>query len=251
MKFKLNENEKVDDLQCKGLRIIQKNDGFKFGVDAVLLSNFATVKKNDNILDMGTGTGIIPILLAGKTMAKSITGLEIQEDMADMAKRSVDINNLGERVRIICGDIKESVEIFGPSSFNTVVSNPPYMSVGRGLVNPSDSKSIARHEILCTLEDIIRSSGKILVPGGQLAMVHRPHRLVDILYCMRMYGIEPKYMRFVHPSPYKKANLVLVKGYRGGNPELKMLDPLYVYDENGNYSKEINDIYGREEHDSE
>jgi len=244
----LNDNEVIDDLQYKGLKLIQKNDGFKFGIDAVILSHFLDVKKNDNIIDLGTGTGIISILLAGKTEAKSITGLEIQPDMAEMANRNVLLNSLEERVKIVCGDIRESVERFGCSKFNGVVTNPPYMSVGRGLVNPSDTKSIARHEILCTLEDIIRVSSKLLVPGGQFAMVHRPQRLVDILFLMRQYKIEPKFLRFVHPSPYKRANLVLVKGFRGGNPELKMMEPLYVYDENGRYSKEIDDIYHRGEY---
>jgi tRNA1(Val) A37 N6-methylase TrmN6 len=243
----INDNEVIDDLQYKGLKIIQKKDGFKFGIDAVILSNFLDVKKSDDIIDLGTGTGIIPILLAGKTEAKSIIGLEIQADMAEMANRSVILNSQNDRVKIVCGDIKESIERFGNSTFNCVVTNPPYMSVGRGLVNPSDTKSIARHEILCTLEDIIRLSSRLLVPGGQFAMVHRPQRLVDILFLMRQYKIEPKFLRFVHPSPYKRANLVLVKGFRGGNPELKMLEPLYVYDESGKYSKEIDEIYQRGE----
>lgn len=243
----INENEVIDDLQYKGLKIIQKKAGFKFGVDAVILSNFLSVKKNDDVIDLGTGTGIIPILLAGKTEAKSITGLEIQSDMAEMAKRSVLLNSQCDRVKIVCGDIKESIEQFGSSRFNCVVTNPPYMSVGRGLVNPSDTKSIARHEILCSLEDIIRVSSRLLVPGGQFAMVHRPQRLVDILYLMRHYKIEPKFLRFVHPSPYKRANLVLIKGFRGGNPELKMMEPLYVYDESGKFSKEIDEIYQRGE----
>ncbi|MDP4181694.1 MAG: tRNA1(Val) (adenine(37)-N6)-methyltransferase [Bacillota bacterium] len=247
MDILINENESIDDLQYKGLKIIQKNDGFKFGVDAVILSHFLDVKKNDHIIDLGTGTGIIPILIAGKTEARMITGLEIQQDMAEMAARSVKLNELDERVKIVCGDIKNSVEYFGGSKFNSVVTNPPYMSSGRGLVNPSDTKSIARHEILCGLEDVIRSAAKLLVTGGQMAMVHRPQRLVDILVLMRQYKIEPKFLRFVHPSPYKRANLVLIKGFRGGNPELKMIEPLYIYDEHGNYSKEINDIYNREE----
>ncbi|MCX7708863.1 MAG: tRNA1(Val) (adenine(37)-N6)-methyltransferase [Clostridia bacterium] len=246
MEIKLYDNERIDDLQYKGLRIIQKTDGFCFGVDAVLLANFAEVKNGDRVIDLGTGTGIIPLLLAGKTQAKEITGLEIQTEMAEMAARSIRLNDLEDKVRIVCGDIKRSVEEFGPSSFNSVVTNPPYMNHGGGLVNPSDMKAISRHEILCTLEDVIRSSSKLLVPGGQLAMVHRPERLVDILCLMRRYQIEPKYLRFVHPSPYKKPNLILIRGSRGGNPQLKMLDPLYVYDEKGNYSEEINRIYCRD-----
>jgi len=246
LEINLLDNERIDDLQYKGLRLIQKKDGFCFGVDAVLAANFAHVKKNDVVLDLGTGTGIISILLAGKTEAREITGLEIQPDMAEMALKSARLNNLHDRVKFICGDIKQSVELFGPSSVNVVVTNPPYMNKGGGLVNPSDSKALARHEISCTLEDVIKASSRLLVPGGQLAMVHRPERLVDIVYLMRSYGIEPKCLRFVHPSPYKKPNLILVRGTRGGNPQLKMMEPLYVYDENGNYSKEINEIYCRE-----
>lgn len=241
----LYENERIDDLQYKGLRLIQKKDEFCFGVDAVLLANFADVKKNDAVLDLGTGTGIIPILLAGKTEARSIVGLEIQTAMQEMACRSVKLNNLEQKITIVEGDIKNASRQLGLSKFNVVVSNPPYMNSGGGHVNPSNSKAIARHEILCTLEDVVRESSKLLKPGGQLAIVHRPERLADIIWHMRNFGIEPKYIRFVHPSPYKKANLLLIKGTRGGNPQLKMMDPLYVYDENGRYSDEINKIYCR------
>ncbi|MCX7923782.1 MAG: tRNA1(Val) (adenine(37)-N6)-methyltransferase [Clostridia bacterium] len=245
----VHDNERIDDLQYKGLKLIQKKDGFRFGVDAVLLANFADVKKGDAVIDLGTGTGIIAVLLAGKTQAKAITGLEIQPEVAEMASRSVKLNELEDRVSIVCGDIKDSLNSFGPSSFNVVVSNPPYMERERGLVNPSDTKAISRHEILCTLEDVVKNASKLLVPGGQLAMVHRPDRLVDIVWHMRKYGIEPKYLRFVHPSPYRKPNLLLIKGTRGGKPQLKMMDPLYVYDENGNYSDEINKIYCRDNSD--
>ncbi len=242
----LKENESIDDLQYKGLKIIQNKDGFRFGVDAVILANFSDVKKGDNVMDLGTGTGIISILIAGKTEAGSVTGLEIQPEFADMAARSVELNNLTGRVKILCGDLKNAIENFGASRYNVVVTNPPYMNMGGGLINPSDSKAIARHELLCSLEDVIRVSSKLLVPGGQFAMVHRPDRIADIIYLMRTYGIEPKFLRFVYPSPYKKANLLLIKGTRGGKPQLKMMTPLYVYDENGNFSKEINEIYCRE-----
>ena len=247
MDIGVHENERIDDLQYKGLRLIQKKDGFCFGIDAVLLANFADVKKGDRVIDLGTGTGIIPVLLAGKTPAESLTGLEIQPDMVEMACRSIKLNSLEDRVRIVHGDLKDAAELFGASSYNVVVSNPPYMNRGGGLVNPSDAKAVSRHEIMCTLEDVIRVSSRLLVPGGQLAMVHRPERLVDIVYNMREYRVEPKYIRFVHPSPYKKANLLLIKGTRNGNPQLKMLEPLYVYDENGSYSSEINGIYCRNE----
>lgn len=245
MKVNIFENERIDDLQYKDLKIIQKKDGFCFGVDAVLLANFADIKKEACVIDLGTGTGIIPILIAGKTDAGTVTGLEIQHEIAEMAGRSVSLNGLESKIRIVCGDIKGSIELFGPSSFDAVVTNPPYMNQGGGLLNPSDTKAISRHEIKCTLEDVIKSAGKLLVPGGQFAMVHRPDRLVDIVYLMRNYGIEPKYIRFVHPSPYKRPNLLLIKGMRGGKPQLKMMDPLYVYDENGKYSDEIDRIYNR------
>ncbi len=247
MNIELLENERIDDLQYGGLKIIQKTKGFCFGVDAVLLASFADVKRNDRVADLGTGTGIISILLAGKTQAKCLSGLEIQPEMSEMAERSILLNSLQDRVRIICGDIKKSREFFAPSSIDVVVSNPPYMSKGGGLVNPNDAKAISRHEIMCTLEDVIAAGSGMLVPGGQLAMVHRPERLVDIVFLMRNYNIEPKYIRFVHPSPYKKANLILIKGTRGGRPQLKMMEPLYIYDENGRYSREINEIYCRDE----
>lgn len=247
MDIKLEHNERIDDLQYKGLKLIQKKNGFCFGVDAVLVANFADIKGNETVIDLGTGTGIIPILIAGKTPAKSVVGIEIQEEIALMAKRSVEMNNLEQRVKIVCGDIKNSVQLFGGSSFDVVITNPPYMNCGGGLLNISDTKSISRHEILCTLEDIMKASGSLLVPGGQFVMVHRPDRLADIVWLMRKYSIEPKYMRFVHPSPYKKANLILIKGTRQGRPQLKMLEPLYVYDENGNFSREIDEIYCRKE----
>lgn len=242
----INENERIDDLQLKGLRIIQNIDKFCFGIDAVLLSDFADVKRNYRVLDIGTGTGVIPILLAGKTQAKSIVGLEIQECMAEMANRSVLLNDLQSRVQIVHGDIKKYSEYFAKSSFDLVVSNPPYTNKGCGLVNPHDSKAISRHEILCTLEDVVSSAAALLIPGGQLAMVHRPERLADIICSMRNNGIEPKYLRFVHPKPYKKPNMILIKGNKGGKPELKVLEPLYVYNSDGTYSDEINKIYGRE-----
>jgi tRNA1(Val) A37 N6-methylase TrmN6 len=243
----LKENERIDDLQYKGLKIIQKENAFCFGLDAVLLSNFADVKKNDCVIDLGTGTGIISILIAGKTEAKCITGVEVQEDMVEMAKRSVKLNNLDDRVKIVCDDLKKSDDIFGTCKFNVVVTNPPYMNVGGGLLNPNETKAISRHEILCTLEDVIRVSEKILKPMGQFAMVHRPDRLVDIIWLMRKYSIEPKYMRFIYPSVNKKANLLLIKGTKQGRPQLKMMEPLYVYNEKGEFSDEINKIYGRGE----
>jgi tRNA1Val (adenine37-N6)-methyltransferase len=246
LKVELLENETVDDLQCKGLKIIQKKDGYRFGIDAVLLSSFADVRKNDKVIDLGTGSGIIPILISAKTGAKSITGLEIQPDMAEMACRSVRMNDLEEKISIVCGDIKKAAEIFGKSSFNCVISNPPYMNKGGGLVNPAEMRAISRHEILCTLEDVISAANKLLPPAGRFAMIHRPERIADIICLMRKYSIEPKSMRFVHPSPYKKPGMVLIRGAKNGNAQLKVLEPLYIYNSEGNYTDEINRIYGRD-----
>ncbi len=241
------ENERIDDLQYKGLKLIQKKDGFCFGVDAVLLANFADIRKNDKVLDIGTGTGIIAVLTAAKTQASSVTGLEIQPEMSEMAERSVKLNGLESRLNIVCGDIKNALQLFGKARFDAIVTNPPYINKGGGLLNPSDTMAVSRHELLCTLEDVIGISSRLLVPGGRFAMVHRPERLADIIFLMRSNGVEPKYLRLVHPSPYKKPNMVLIRGMRGGKPQLKVLEPLYVYDETGSYSKEINEIYCRGE----
>jgi tRNA1Val (adenine37-N6)-methyltransferase len=243
----LRSDETIDDLQYKGLVIIQKNQGFKFGIDAVLLANFVQVKKNDLVLDIGTGTGIIPILLSGKTQACKIVGIEIQQEMAEMARRSVELNGLGGRVEIIHGDIKKGNEYFTHSSFNVVVSNPPYMKKGGGLLNLYDSKAIARHEIACTLEDIIKEGSRVVANKGRLAMVHRPERMVDVVYLMRKYAIEPKLIRFIHPYENTEPNLFLIQGIKGGNPGLKIQKPLYIYENDGElrYSDEINKIYNR------
>lgn len=243
----LKDCERLDDLQYKGLKIIQNKNFFCFGIDAVLLSDFTDVHTKDSVLDIGTGNAIIPILLSGRSMSKKIIGIEIQPEIAELARRNIILNRLEERVSIVTGDIKDSLKYFAPSSFNVIVSNPPYMNSNGGLVSISKAKAIARHEISCTLDDIIREASKLLINNGQFAMVHRPHRLVDIIYTLRKYSLEPKYLRFVHPSPYKKANLLLIKAFKYGNPELKMMEPLYVYDENNNYTSEINKIYHREE----
>lgn len=247
MDIELKENERIDDLQCRGLRIIQNTSGFCFGVDAVLLANFAQIRKNQRVADLGTGTGIIPILLAGKTEAGEIVGIEIQEVMAQMASRSIRLNNIENRVKIINDDIKNAASLFGRESFDAVTANPPYKHKGSGIMNPDDLKAISRHEIKCTLEDIVSVSSALLKPDGRFFMVHRPERIADIICLMRQYRLEPKRIRFVHPYPDKKPNLLLIEGLKYGRPFLKFMDPLYVYDGSGNYTKEINDIYGRDE----
>ena len=240
----LMENERLDDLQRNGLKIIQKTDGFCFGMDAVLLSGFASVKPGERALDLGTGTGIIPLLLSAKTKGDHFTGLEIQTEIMKMAQRSVALNGLEKKIDIIQGDIKEASRIFGAASFDVVTSNPPYMNDAHGLKNPGDVKAISRHEVLCTVEDVVREGTKALKPGGRFYMVHRPHRLAEIITVMRQYKLEPKRMKFVHPFADKDANMVLIEAVRGGGAWLKLEPPVIVYKEPGVYTDEIYEIYG-------
>ena len=240
----LKQEELLDDLQVNGYEIFQHPGKFCFGMDAVLLSNFARVKKGESALDLGTGTGIIPILLSAKTQGERFVGLEIQEESADMATRSVLHNGLEEKIKIVNGDIKEAVEIFGPASFDVITTNPPYMIGQHGIANASDAKTIARHEVLCTLDDILRQSAKILRPGGRFYMVHRPFRLAEIFSKMVELKIEPKRMRMVHPFIDKEPNMVLIEGTRGGNSRMTVERPLVVYKEVGIYSDELLGEYG-------
>ena len=242
--MELRENERIDELHRNGYRIIQNAKKFCFGMDAVLLSGFASVKPGGRVLDMGTGTGIIPILLEAKTEGHHFTGLEIQPESADMARRSVALNGLEDKIAIVTGDIKEASRIFGGASFDVVTCNPPYMEGNHGLKNPEDAKAIARHEVLCNLEDVIREAAAVLKPGGQLYMVHRPRRLVDIITLMTKYKIEPKRMKLVHPYVGEEANMVLIEGSRGGGRQMRVEKPLIVYKEQGVYTDEIYDIYG-------
>ena len=239
----VKDNERIDDLQ-NGYYVIQDPDKFCFGMDAVLLSGFAKVKKGETALDLGTGTGIIPILLKTKTNGKHFTGLEIQKECVDMAGRSVRYNHLEDDVEIVQGDIKEAADIFGAASFDVVTSNPPYMIGEHGLSSASEAKAIARHEVLCTLDDILRESAKLLKPGGRFYMVHRPFRLAEIFSKMVEYKIEPKRMKLVYPYIDKEPNMVLIEGLRGGRSRLTVEKPLIVYKEAGVYTDEIYDIYG-------
>lgn len=240
----LKPGERIDELNRNGYQIIQDKNRFCFGMDAVLLSGFATVKPGETVLDLGTGTGIIPILLEAKTDGAHFTGLEIQPDSADMACRSVALNGLEQKVDIVTGDIKDASKLFGASSFDVITTNPPYMIGQHGLQNPDEAKAIARHEVLCTLEDIMRESSKLLKPKGRFYMVHRPFRLSEIFCCMTKYGIEPKRMKLVHPFIDKEPNMVLIEGLHGGNPRMTVEKPLIVYKEQGKYTDEIYDIYG-------
>ena len=241
----IKENESIDDLQLNNLHLIQKKDGFKFGVDAVLLSDFAYVKQKHRVMDLCSGTGIIPFLIYGKYNAKEICGREIQEDMVEMAKRSVELNSLEDRICFINENLTNTAELKKMEKFDVVTVNPPYKLNNAGIVNPSDKMAIARHEVLCNLEDVIAASRILLKDNGRLFMVHRPERLADIFTLMRKYKIEPKRVKMVHPKIGKAPNIVLVEGQRDGGAYLKWEAPLYVYNEDGTYTKEIDTIYGR------
>ncbi len=240
----LRPDERVDELQRNGYRIIQNPKRFCFGMDAVLLSGFVHVRPGERVLDLGTGTGIIPILLEAKTEGRHFTGLEIQPESADMARRSVLLNHLETKIDIVTGDIKDASNRFGASSFDVITTNPPYMISEHGLRNDQDAKTIARHEVLCTLEDIVRESARILPPKGRFYMVHRPFRLAEIMCAMTAYGIEPKRMKLVYPYVDREPNMVLIEGLRGGKKRLTVEKPLIVYQEEGKYTDEIVDIYG-------
>lgn len=239
----VKENERVDDLQ-NGCYVIQDREKFCFGMDAVLLSGFTKVKEGEKVLDMCTGTGIIPILLSAKTKGKNFTGIEIQEDCAQMAERSVKYNGLEDRIQIIQGDIKEAVSIFGAASFHVITCNPPYMIGAHGLTNPHMPKTIARHEILCTLEDVVSQAARVLGDRGRFYMVHRPFRLAEIMNVLTRYKLEPKRMQLVYPYIDKEPNMVLIEAVKGGNPRITVERPLIVYEKPGVYTKSILELYG-------
>lgn len=244
--MKLKENERIDALQYKGLKLIQNKDGFCFGVDSVLLSDFAKrIKKNSMVVDIGTGTGIVGLLLCAKTNLKKIYGVEIQKDVAEMAKRSIKMNELQEKFEIINCDINNIFEFLEANSIDSIVTNPPYKKANTGVKNEDEKQMISRHEVKCTLDDIIEKSSKLLKDRGEFFMVHRAERIVDIMCCLRKYRLEPKIIRFVHPKQNEKPNLILVKAIKYANPFLKIDKPLVIYNEEGNYTEEINKIYDR------
>ncbi|MCR4956971.1 MAG: tRNA1(Val) (adenine(37)-N6)-methyltransferase [Lachnospiraceae bacterium] len=243
MTIHLKPGERLDDLNRNGYKIIQDEKRFCFGMDAVLLSGFAKVKPGERVADLGTGTGVIPILLEAKTQGSYFTGLEIQEDSADMAMRSVSYNHLEEKIEIVNGDIKDAAKLLGASSYHVVTSNPPYMIGQHGLQNPESEKAIARHEILCTLDDVVRQAASLLMDKGRFYMVHRPFRLPEIMETMRKYKLEPKRMRLVYPYVDKEPNMVLIEGILSGNPRMTVEKPLIVYRDKGVYTDEILEIY--------
>ena len=244
MMNELRPGERLDDLNRNGYKIIQNQEKFCFGMDAVLLSGFAKVKTGENALDLGTGTGIIPILLEAKTDGKHFTGLEIQEESADMARRSVSYNHLEEKISIVQGDIKEADRLFALASFDVITSNPPYMTGNHGLVNPQIPKAIARHEVLCTFDDVARQAARLLKPGGRFYLVHRPFRLAELIVTLSKYHLEPKRMKLVYPFADKEPNMVLIEAIRGAKPRITVESPLIVYQKPGVYTDEIYSIYG-------
>lgn len=241
----IREGERIDDLQLNGLRIIQNPKWFCFGIDAVLLSDFAYVKKKDRVVDLGTGSGIIPLLIEGKYSPVEIVGVEIQQDVADMARRSVSLNNLDAKIKIHTGDIKGCFNDIGINAYDVVVSNPPYKKESTGIINPKDTKAISRHEILINLDELIFSASRLLKGGGRFYMIHRPERLRDIILSLDKNKFSPKRMRFVHPYAGKKPAMVLIEASKAGGDFLKIEDPLYVYNDDGSYTDEILKIYGR------
>ena len=242
----LKENERIDDLEINGFRIIQNPFCFCFGMDAVLLANFANISPKADVLDLGTGTGIIPLLLAAKSKGKSWTGLEIQPEMVDMAERSVKLNSVEDKCHIVEGDLKNIKELFKPGQFGAVTSNPPYMKESSGLKNMKDTVVIARHEVCATLEDVVQAASYLLKTSGTFTMVHRPTRLPEIMELMVKYRLEPKRMQLVQPRADKEPNLVLIEAVKEAGRECRMLPTLNVYDEDGNYTEELLRYYGKE-----
>ena len=242
--IELNEGERVDDLERCGYKIIQNTEMFCFGMDAVLLSGYAFAKKGEKVLDLCTGNGIVPILMAAKTQAERLVGIEIQKAAADLARRSVAANGLSERVNIICDDIRNAEEYLSPGVFDVVTCNPPYMISDHGIRNPDSPRAIARHEIMCTFDDVASVASRMLRPGGRLFLVHRPFRLTDIFETLTKHNLEPKRMKLVHPYVNKEPNMVLIEANLGARRRLTVERPLIVYESPNCYTKEIYDIYG-------
>ena len=247
MNVELKENERIDDLEFKGLKIIQNTDGFCFGIDSVLLSDFSkNIRVNSKVIDLGTGTGILPILLSGKTENCTFTGVEIQEDVSNMARRSVKLNCLEDKIKIINDNILNLKNNFERNTFDVVVTNPPYKKINTGITNNEEKKNISRHEITASLEEFIKVSSYLLKDLGEFYMVNRPNRLVDIFYTMRKEKIEPKKIRFICPNENKPANLVLIKGVKNGRPFLEVEKDLFIYNKEGSYTEEVLKIYNKQ-----
>lgn len=246
MDLELKENERIDDLEFNNLKIIQNKNGFCFGIDAVLLSDFArNIKSESEVMDLGTGTGIISILLCGKTNLKKIIGVEVQREVYDMARRSARLNNLEDRFEVINENILNLDKIFDNNSFDVIVTNPPYKKQNTGIINYGEKKLISRHEVLANLEDFIRVSSRLLKDKGEFYMIHRPERMVDIFYLMRKYRLEPKDIRLVFSNKENPPKMVLIKGVKNAGEYLKFRENLYIYKDDGGYTDEILEIYGK------
>lgn len=244
--MELNNNERIDDLGLDNLRIIQNTDGFCFGIDSILLADFSkNIKNNSKVVDIGTGTGIISILLSKKSKASKIYGVEIQTEVADMARRSVELNNLQDKVEIINDDIKNINKYIENNSIDVIVSNPPYKKLNAGIKNENEKLLISRHEIKCNLQDIAEISRKLLKDKGEIYLVHKSERLVDILTTFRQNKLEVKLLRLIQPTIESDSNLVLVKAVKNGGEFLKIEKPLIIYKENGEYTDEILEIYNK------
>lgn len=244
--IELKKDERIDDLQYKELKIIQNKKGFRFGIDSILLVDFAKdIKKNAKVLDLGTGTGIIPTLLCGKTQLSEVIGIEIQEEVYEMAQRSIKLNNLNNKFHIINDNILNLTKYFEKNTFDVVVTNPPYKKNESGIKNEDERKLISRHEIKAKLEDFIKVSKDMLKDKGEMYIVYRPERLVDLLTTMRKYKIEPKKLKFVYSNVDSVSKLVLVQGIKNGKSFLKLEKNLYIYNKNGEYTDEVLKIYNK------
>lgn len=247
--IELKENERIDDLQYKGLKIIQNNKGFCFGIDSVILSDFAkNIKADSKVVDLGTGSGVIGLLLCKKTKLKEIIGVEIQDNVAEMAERSIKLNGLENKFKIFKVNIKELFEkkMLEKNKYDVVVMNPPYKEAGTGKTNENEGKLIARHEVKATLLDFIKTASELLKDRGELYIVHKPERTVDIMQKMRENKIEPKEIKIVYPYKNAGASIILIKGVKGGKKFLKIDEPLYIYKENGEYTEQIKEIYNQD-----
>ncbi len=243
MQMELKTGERVDDLQFKSLQLIQNPEYFSFGVDAVLLARFSAPKDNDTVIDLGTGTGIIPVMVSGLCSSGNIVGLEIQDCMCDMFSRSIQLNGLENRVKVVHGDIKNTESLFDGGSFSLVISNPPYIKEGKGIVNEHSQKAISRHEVLCTLDDVARSAGYLLKQKGRFALINKPERIIECFDAMRKYGIEPKKAQLIYPKSDKIPSAVMIEGVKGAKEGFKLLRPIIIMNDNGEYTVSIQDIY--------
>ena len=239
----LRDDEKLDELFNGRLKIIQKVDGYRFSIDAILLAHYSSHLPARSIIDLGTGSGIIPLILARKNSAPTVLGVEIQEELADMARRTMMLNELSGRVTILHEDLRSIRDSFSPASFDLVVSNPPYYPVTDGRINPTEQKAIARHEIMLSLEDLVACARYLLDPSGTLLIIFPAKRLTDLLVALYREGLQPRLLRIIYSQEKGEGKLVIVEACKGGNPELEIPPPFFVYGERGEYSSDMQNIY--------